>query len=485
MPSVIGTDDDTPPKGFGVKGTSAGGEGVVGISTSNTRAGVSAVNDSGGSAVGARSTTGIAVRANSNSGAAVFANSISGDAVIAESQTGHGIFASSDQNVGVEGVSNGQEGVRGTSSSPDHAGVSAVNDSGGSAVGARSTTGTAVFANSNSGVAVFANSNSGAAVIAQSQTGHGIFASSHHNVGVEGTSITDTGVKGTSKNATGVYGESSNVEHAGVFGSNNVEASNAWGIKGVAKYGIGVYATGGSGAGFFEGDVGINGSLNVTSVADFGVVGFGGVGVLGQANGQTPGQKAIFGSVQVTRQQGGQGWSGYFDDAVHVNGFLEKAGGGFKIDHPEDPANKYLNHSFVESAEMKNIYDGTVTLDAHGKATVTMPSWFEVLNRSFCYQLTSIGTSSPELHIASELQKGKFQIAGGKPVSKVSWQVTGVRNDAWAKANQIPLEEEKSHGERGHYLHPSLFGQSADKSVLAVHQPTHFEILKKKRERDR
>jgi hypothetical protein len=146
-----------------------------------------------------------------------------------------------------------------------------------------------------------------------------------------------------------------------------------------------------------------------------------------------------------------------------------------KIDHPEEPANKYLNHSFVESAEMKNIYDGTVTLDAQGEATVTMPSWFEALNRSFCYQLTSIGTPSPELHIASELQKGKFQIAGGKPGSRVSWQVSGVRNDAWAKANQIPVEEEKSH-ERGHYLHPSLFGQSEDKSVLAVQQRKHFEI---------
>src|SRR5215472_11270148 len=113
MPSVIGTDDDKPPKGFGVKGTSAGGEGVVGISTSKDHVGVSAVNDSGGSAVRARSTTGIAVFANSNSGAAV----------IAQSQTGHGIFASSNQNVGVEGVSNGQDGVRGTSSSPAHAGV--------------------------------------------------------------------------------------------------------------------------------------------------------------------------------------------------------------------------------------------------------------------------------------------------------------------------------------------------------------------------
>ena len=182
----------------------------------------------------------------------------------------------------------------------------------------------------------------------------------------------------------------------------------------------------------------------------------------------------VHAGVSAVNDSGGFGmWArgtpaGHFEGNVEITGFLSKAGGGFKIDHPEDPANKYLNHSFVESAEMKNVYDGTATLDAQGKATVTMPSWFEVLNRSFCYQLTSIGTSSPELHVAGELQDGKFQIAGGKAGSKVSWQVTGVRNDVWAKANEIPVEEEKSHGERGHYLHPSLFGQSEDKNVLVA-----------------
>src|SRR5215469_9446806 len=135
MPSVIGTDDDKPRrKGFGVKGTSAGGDGVLGISTSKAHSGVSAVNDSGGSAVAARSTTGTAVGANSTSGIAVFANANSGAAVIAQSQTGHGIFASSNQNVGVEGFSSSQDGVRGTSSSPDHAGVSANNTGGGPGV---------------------------------------------------------------------------------------------------------------------------------------------------------------------------------------------------------------------------------------------------------------------------------------------------------------------------------------------------------------
>ena len=48
---------------------------------------------------------------------------------------------------------------------------------------------------------------------------------------------------------------------------------------------------------------------------------------------------------------------------VDVIGTLSKGGGSFKIDHPLDPANKYLYHSFVESPDMKNMYDGNVTTD--------------------------------------------------------------------------------------------------------------------------
>jgi hypothetical protein len=50
-----------------------------------------------------------------------------------------------------------------------------------------------------------------------------------------------------------------------------------------------------------------------------------------------------------------------------ITGNLQKAGGQFKIDHPLDPANKYLSHSFVESPDMKNVYDGVVVLDNMGK----------------------------------------------------------------------------------------------------------------------
>jgi hypothetical protein len=150
-----------------------------------------------------------------------------------------------------------------------------------------------------------------------------------------------------------------------------------------------------------------------------------------------------------------------------VTGNFSKAGGSFKIDHPLDPANKFLYHSFVESPDMKNVYDGVVTLDAAGEATVSLPDWFEALNRDFRYQLTSIGSFSP-LYVKSKLSDAKFSIAGGTPGQEVSWQLTGIRKDAWANAHRIPVEEDKPAAERGLYLHPVENGQPAAKGIDAV-----------------
>ena len=135
---------------------------------------------------------------------------------------------------------------------------------------------------------------------------------------------------------------------------------------------------------------------------------------------------------------------------------------------PLDPANKYLYHSFVESPDMMNVYNGNVTLDADGEATVSMPDWFEALNNDFRYQLTAIGAPGPNLYVAEEISGNRFRIAGGTPGMKVSWQVTGIRHDAFANAHRIPVEQEKSGRERGKYLHPKELGMPESLSMESV-----------------
>jgi hypothetical protein len=38
----------------------------------------------------------------------------------------------------------------------------------------------------------------------------------------------------------------------------------------------------------------------------------------------------------------------------------------------------------------------------------------------------------------------------------VSWQVTGIRQDSWANAYRIPVEQAKPAQDHGRYLHPEL-----------------------------
>ena len=108
---------------------------------------------------------------------------------------------------------------------------------------------------------------------------------------------------------------------------------------------------------------------------------------------------------------------------------------------------------------MKNVYDGVRSLDQAGEAWVPLPKWFEALNGDFRYQLTAIGAPMPTLHIAQEISGNRFKISGGLPGRKVSWQVTGIRQDAYAQAHRIQVEEEKPELAKGTYLHPELYGQ--------------------------
>jgi hypothetical protein len=105
-------------------------------------------------------------------------------------------------------------------------------------------------------------------------------------------------------------------------------------------------------------------------------------------------------------------WAGYFQGNVTLTGEFVYGKGGSKIDHPLDPENKYLRHSSVESPEMKN----------------------------------------------EKISDNRFKIASGAPGMEVSWQVTGIRKDAFAEANRIQIETNKPVDEQGKYLHPEAYG---------------------------
>jgi hypothetical protein len=153
-----------------------------------------------------------------------------------------------------------------------------------------------------------------------------------------------------------------------------------------------------------------------------------------------------------------------FDGTVQVNGTLTKTAGSFRIDHPLDPANKYLQHSFVESPDMMNVYNGNVVLDGNGEAVIQLPDWFGALNKDFRYQLTCIGGFAP-VYIAEQIQNNRFKIAGGSSGLEISWQVTGIRQDAYARRHPIEVEVEKTGRERGRYLHPNVFGMPASLGI--------------------
>src|SRR5208337_1060075 len=179
----------------------------------------------------------------------------------------------------------------------------------------------------------------------------------------------------------------------------------------------------------------------------------------------------------------GSGIAGYFGGDVQIDGNLSKGGGSFKIDHPLDPANKYLYHSFVESPDMMNIYNGNVTTDAEGNAIVGLPEWFETLNRDFRYQLTVIGQFAQAI-VASKVANHQFSIKTDKPKVEVSWQVTGIRQDAWANAHRIPVEEQKSARERGHYIHPELYGAPEEASIAWARHPEMMKHMKEMRSQE-
>ncbi|MBL7987938.1 MAG: hypothetical protein JNJ94_07750 [Chlorobi bacterium] len=394
--------------GPGVFATSAGGNAVWGITSSISAAGVIGDNTFGEAVVGRN-------RGGNGVGAVVGRNDSSGYGVRGfNTKNGTGVL-------GQAGISGGT-GVAGRFENVNAANTSITLEVETNGIG--------------SGIRVeLPNASNGARGIdvLQAGVGPGVFATSAGGNAVWGitSSISAAGVIGDNTFGEAVVGRNRGGNGVGaVVGRND---SSGYGVRGFnTKNGIGVLGqsgiSGGTGvAGRFE-------NVNAANTSD-----------ALQVSTNSAGNAARFtGNVVVTGN-------------LTVSGTVAKGGGTFKIDHPLDPKNKYLYHSFVESDEMMNIYNGNITLNSQGEATVTMPAWFQALNTEFRYQLTCIGGFA-QVYVADEMEGNQFKIAGGKPGMKVSWQVTGVRNDPFAQKYRVEVEVEKPAAERGNYLHPEAYG---------------------------
>ena len=439
------------PNGVGVSGaataTSGNATGVYGQSASFNGTGVAgyALNTIGfanGVSGGSASSNGTGIfgaNNSSNGGNAIrgvaygtngFANGVVGES---SSPDGNGVIAQNRANSGgngVRGVADGTNGfangVVGESSSPDGNGVFGQN---------RATTG---FANGVSGVTASPN---GTAVFGVNNANTG-------GIGVTGESRATSGV------TTGVFGSSASSSGSGVNGNANATSGSTYGVFGrsdsTSGTGLFGYASANSGS-----TVGVVGFVESPNAVAGSFVAHSGAGVLLQGFSGSNNTKVF--AVDANG-------NGFFAGNLNVTGTVSKGGGSFKIDDPLDPANKTLSHSFVESPDMMNIYNGIAKLDAKGEVWVNLPDYFESLNGDFRYQLTAVGAPQPELYVAHEVEGNRFKIEGGKPGAKVSWQVTGVRHDAYANAHRIPVEEDKPSVERGYYLHPDAFSQPQSKS---------------------
>ena len=305
-----------------------------------------------------------------------------------------------------------------------------------------------------------ASSNSGLAAQGFQTDISGKFSS--EVIGVR-ANITSSGLNAAYGGKFDVLGTSTGNQY-GVFV--NVKSTSAAGASAVTYYRYGFYAD-------VEGPVfndayGVyaRSKINTDPNGSTGLRSYGGYFV---ATGVSSGQYGIYATADANVGTFTNRYAGLFVGNVQISGTLSKSSGTFKIDHPQDPENKYLYHSFVESPDMKNIYDGTITTNSKGEATVELPAYFESLNKDFRYQLTPIGQFS-QVIVSDEISNNQFKIKSSIPNVKVSWQVTGIRKDAYAEANRVVVEVDKKGEEKGTYIHPELFGKDKTKSVNYQHE---------------
>jgi hypothetical protein len=367
--------------------------------------------------------------------------------------------------------------------------------------GYSATTGSGVYGENNgTGFGVLGNTSGGFGAAGLATTGTGIygqgggataFAGRFYNTNASGTAILAAGnnlgvtylVNGSAASFNGsTFGtlHFSNIASAATAGSavwgNNRKTIITSYLGGAGVTGIdSAFGSGVIGVSFFGGNEGVVGLGNSTDgsglfgQANSGSVQYGVWGVASATTGTGNNSIAVVGNNTTTGTNAvgvlGQELAapnGATRYAVFANGDMAASGTKpFVIDHPLDPANKFLKHFSIESNEVLNYYRGNVTLDANGEATIQLPAYFASINNTnYNYNLTPIGAPA-SLYVKSEVNNNQFVIAGGTPGMKVSWTLTAERNDPFLQQNPDNriVELPKTGDAAGKYLVPSLFGQ--------------------------
>jgi hypothetical protein len=390
-----GQQDPGPALNAGVEGISTIGPGVYG-----------------------RSENDVGVEGRSGNSAAIVGTTINGNAGIIGSATAHGVgvlgagpaawgnvpYDANDAGVvglswagqGVQGISQTGNGVYAESRDINHAIVAYAKLTG---------------SQTNYAAGVYAESTNGDGVIGMGGPASAGVSGTAGSIGVQGTSVTGYGVTGYSESSklSGIYGWST--QSTGVVGRTDDQTDT------------GVY--------------GINGVLGHCADSQHSAVeGHNtlGVGVYGSSD--EPSSPGVYG------ENTSLGYAGYFVGNVSVTGTLFAPAGGLLIDHPQEPDSRYLSHSFVASPEMLTIYSGSVTTNGSGEAAITLPPYFEALNKDFRYQLTVQGTFAQAI-VDKEIAQNRFTIRTDKPEVHVYWQVTGVRRDPFAHSSPMAVERDK------------------------------------------
>lgn len=356
----------------------------------------------------------------------------------------NGAFIRNSEGYGMEVFNTGSSGIK-------------VEDTGSFGVEVEATSGAGIYVNSSGAQGVFVNESLSHSFHSLAPKAKGVFLVHPEK---EGVHIINSGLEGIVIDTAGSDGIQ--VNYPADDGLTILDAQDD-GINIINPLGDGIHVNGaGSNAGLFistatSTDPAVYVSHSNDDEVDLEIGGYGRVEAGGHFVIQLDGDNSINEAFFQVRNSSGTlplvlGESG----DLAIEGHLSKASGSFKIDHPLDPKNKYLYHSFVESPDMMNIYNGNAVLDVNGEAVIQMPAWFHPLNRDFRYQLTPIGAPA-DLYVATELRDGIFKIAGGDEGLKVSWQVTGIRQDKYANEHRLQVEVEKEEENKGSFLHPDVW----------------------------